>query len=556
MGLPDHIDVLLPRLHKLTVRKCDLVCLPKSFASLSCLQTLVLYSCGLVTLPSNFGDLPALKLLLLDQLPLSELPSSFFQLNSLESLFLAECDKLPRRPARFCGLTALKAFCITHSSFVLPEDVGALESLEALMLTDYGSPFPASFTELSSLTSLELDNCELGVQLPEALGELTSLRELKISVSHIRTLPVSLLQLTRFQTLRIIACSSLSEVPPSWICSWGLRGCRYCAAAVSGAAGAAAAEWNVGAAESPAPNPPPAPLGDSHPPGKHGGSVAAVAGAGAESCTAALQDAMVTTLCRRVSICTCTQTGHHLATFTRRRGLILYTLATEPPQVVASAQVSASGQEAPPCSVAPPPRSPLPATPSWHAPKGALECCEERTALLVQYVLGGRGQVVLTGHANASWADNSATQRSSQGYTFSLGSGSVSWRSTRSSSALSSSCEAEIYAEAMAVQELRWLTYLLTDLGEQPRSPLVLYVDNKIMITFCKEHRLEHRTKHIALRYFLARELQQRGQLHLVYVATMANTADIFTKALPPGDHQRFSTLLGLVPILPDLLTA
>ncbi|CAI7885438.1 unnamed protein product [Closterium sp. NIES-53] len=49
----------------------------------------------------------------------------------------------------------------------------------------------------------------------------------------------------------------------------------------------------------------------------------------------------------------------------------------------------------------------------------------------------------------------SATQRLSQGYTFSLGSGSVSWRSTRSSSVLSSSCEAEIYAGAMAAQELR-----------------------------------------------------------------------------------------------------
>ncbi|CAI7859617.1 unnamed protein product [Closterium sp. NIES-53] len=34
--------------------------------------------------------------------------------------------------------------------------------------------------------------------------------------------------------------------------------------------------------------------------------------------------------------------------------------------------------------------------------------------------------------------------------------------------------EAEIYAGAMAAQELRWLTYLLTDLGERPRSPLVL----------------------------------------------------------------------------------
>ncbi|CAI7884070.1 unnamed protein product [Closterium sp. NIES-53] len=171
-------------------------------------------------------------------------------------------------------------------------------------------------------------------------------------------------------------------------------------------------------------------------------------------------------------------------------------------------------------------------------------------------VLGGRGPVVLTGHADASWVDDSATQRSSQGYTFSLGSGSVSWQSTCSSLVHSSSCEAEIYAGAMAAQDLRWLTYLLTDLVEQPRSPPVLYVDNKAMIALCQEHRPEHRTKHIALRYFLAQDLQQRGQLRLAYLATRANTADIFTKALPPGDHQRFSTVLGLVPTLPHLLTA
>ncbi|CAI7875749.1 unnamed protein product, partial [Closterium sp. NIES-53] len=129
----------------------------------------------------------------------------------------------------------------------------------------------------------------------------------------------------------------------------------------------------------------------------------------------------------------------------------------------------------------------------------------------------------------ASWVDDSATQQSSQGYTFSLGFRSVSWWSTRSSSVLSS---------------------------KLPRSPLVLYVDNKAMIALCQEHRQEHRTKHITLRYFLARELQQGGLLRLAYVATRANTADIFTKALLPGDHQRFSTVLGLVPTLPHLLTA
>ncbi|CAI7741345.1 unnamed protein product [Closterium sp. NIES-54] len=68
------------------------------------------------------------------------------------------------------------------------------------------------------------------------------------------------------------------------------------------------------------------------------------------------------------------------------------------------------------------------------------------------------GLVVLTGHSDASWADDQATQHSSQCYTFSLGSGSVSWRSSRSSSVLGSCCEAEIYVGAMAAQDLCWLT--------------------------------------------------------------------------------------------------
>ncbi|CAI7906249.1 unnamed protein product [Closterium sp. NIES-53] len=68
--------------------------------------------------------------------------------------------------------------------------------------------------------------------------------------------------------------------------------------------------------------------------------------------TAAPQDAMVTTTTpggQRVSICTCTRTGRHQATFTSRLGSSLYTLAAEPPQVAASTQVSASGLVAPPC---------------------------------------------------------------------------------------------------------------------------------------------------------------------------------------------------------------
>ncbi|CAI7736920.1 unnamed protein product [Closterium sp. NIES-53] len=105
-------------------------------------------------------------------------------------------------------------------------------------------------------------------------------------------------------------------------------------------------------------------------------------------------------------------------------------------------------------------------------------------------VLGGRGSVVLTGHSDVSCADDRATQHSSQGYTFSLGSDSVSWRSTCSSSVLGSSCEAKIFAGGCTGATL-------PGLEEQPRSPPVFYVDNKAMLALCHEQRLEHRTKHI-----------------------------------------------------------
>ncbi|CAI7792077.1 unnamed protein product [Closterium sp. NIES-53] len=165
----------------------------------------------------------------------------------------------------------------------------------------------------------------------------------------------------------------------------------------------------------------------------------------------------------------------------------------------------------------------------------------------VELVLGGRQDVVLTGHCDYSYADDAETHRSTQGYCFSLGSGAVSWRSTCSSSVSTYTVEAEIYAGAMAAQELRWLTFLLTDLGERPSSAPTLFTDNKATILLCGEPRMESRVKHINVRFFLMRELQRRGQARFNFVESEANTADIFTKALSPCDHQRCCVQLDLV---------
>ncbi|CAI7852551.1 unnamed protein product, partial [Closterium sp. NIES-53] len=69
----------------------------------------------------------------------------------------------------------------------------------------------------------------------------------------------------------------------------------------------------------------------------------------------------------------------------------------------------------------------------------------EAAKRVLRYLCSASGMGLVLEHAEASSVYDLATPRSS-------------------------SCEAEIYAGAMAAQELRWLTYLLTDLGERPRS--------------------------------------------------------------------------------------
>ncbi|CAI7920748.1 unnamed protein product [Closterium sp. NIES-53] len=167
----------------------------------------------------------------------------------------------------------------------------------------------------------------------------------------------------------------------------------------------------------------------------------------------------------------------------------------------------------------------------WHSPLLYLRATRPQLHLRTSptsgmgLVLGEHGLVVLTGHSDASWADDQATQRLPHGYTFSLDTDSVSWRSTRSSSVLSSSCEARIYAGAMAAHELRWLTCLLTDLELQQHGQLCLSYADHAAATLARE--------------------SNKGQC-----ASKANNVDLFTKALGSSDHQRCDHCTAFVAII------
>ncbi|CAI7786078.1 unnamed protein product [Closterium sp. NIES-54] len=89
----------------------------------------------------------------------------------------------------------------------------------------------------------------------------------------------------------------------------------------------------------------------------------------------------------------------------------------------------------------------------WAAAKHVLRYL--RATFDLPLTLGGSSPPVLSGYSDSSYADSRPHCRSTQGYGFTLGSGLISWRSTRSSSVCLSTCEAELYAGTSAAQEAR-----------------------------------------------------------------------------------------------------
>jgi hypothetical protein len=67
--------------------------------------------------------------------------------------------------------------------------------------------------------------------------------------------------------------------------------------------------------------------------------------------------------------------------------------------------------------------------------------------------------------------------------------------------------------------------------NQKPRAPKLL-VDNKSAIHLIKNPVFHDRTKHIDTRYHLIRDYVEKDVLEVDYVCTVAQLADLMTKAL------------------------
>ncbi|XP_049372094.1 TMV resistance protein N-like [Solanum verrucosum] len=226
----------------------------KNLAELSCsigtLKHLVMlkvsYCSKLSRLPKEIGDLENLEILEARYTLISKPPSSIVRLNKLKSLTF-EKDKseygvnfvFPPVSEGLCSLEKLDLSYCNLKDGGLPEDIGSLSSLKELNLSGNNFEYlPRSIAQLGALEYLNLSDCKRLTQLPEDIGSLSSLKELNLSYCNIidgglldnigslsslkklnlrgnnfEHLPQSMTQLGSLQSLNLLDCKSLTQLP-------------------------------------------------------------------------------------------------------------------------------------------------------------------------------------------------------------------------------------------------------------------------------------------------------------------------------------------------------
>ncbi|PWA88788.1 disease resistance protein (TIR-NBS-LRR class) [Artemisia annua] len=142
---------------------------------------------------------------------ISEAPKDLDRLECLEELTFSSTG-IKHLPDSICKLKHLKSFKIKSCWLLekLPEDIGRLESLEKLILTDCEllQDVPNSICKMKCINSFDLRGCIRVVKLPEDIGCLECLKELDIEGTGISHLPQSIFQL---RGLRIVGRSDQQE---------------------------------------------------------------------------------------------------------------------------------------------------------------------------------------------------------------------------------------------------------------------------------------------------------------------------------------------------------
>ncbi|KAK2977435.1 hypothetical protein RJ640_028596 [Escallonia rubra] len=147
------------------------------------------------------------------------------------------------------------------------------------------------------------------------------------------------------------------------------------------------------------------------------------------------------------------------------------------------------------------------------------------------------GDYKLVGYCDANYAGDHDTRRSTTGYVFKLGTGTISWCSKRQPTVSLSTTEAEYRAAAMAAQGSTWLIQFMKDLHQPIGYAIPLYCDNLSAIRLAENPVFHARTKHVEVHYHFIKEKVLQEEIGLQQIKTEDQVAVLFTKGVSVNKH-------------------
>jgi hypothetical protein len=148
------------------------------------------------------------------------------------------------------------------------------------------------------------------------------------------------------------------------------------------------------------------------------------------------------------------------------------------------------------------------------------------------------GHNIIFGYADADFASDLDSRKSTTGWIFMYNGGAISWRSHQQSITALSTSEAEYMALSDAAKEARSLLKLNISLETNTPNNIKIFEDNRGCEKWTRTLSEPNRTKHIDIAYHHIRDWVKLGKLEIVPVETQLQLADALTKALPRPQHE------------------
>jgi hypothetical protein len=134
--------------------------------------------------------------------------------------------------------------------------------------------------------------------------------------------------------------------------------------------------------------------------------------------------------------------------------------------------------------------------------------------------------------ADSDYAKDPERRRSVSGYAAFLNGAPVTRKSKMQGCVTLSVTEAEYVSATECAQDMLFVMRVLESIGLKVKKPMILKIDNKGAMDLTNNWSASGRTRHVDVRHHFLRELKEDDIIHVKWIPTSENSADLFTKNL------------------------